>query len=99
MFFHLFLVKFLSMKYLGIFMIIFGGLLIPILMLDFLFLIINAFKEKSDDTYFLIGYLLGIIIMMSLFSWIIYLLIKHGFRLKNKNKIVKKDGIDDIGKS
>jgi uncharacterized membrane protein YdjX (TVP38/TMEM64 family) len=87
------------MKYLGIFMIIIGVLLIPLFLFDIINVIFNLFKAKTESTEYFIGYILGIIIVLMFFSWIIYLLIKHGFRLKNKNKIVIKEGIDDIGKS
>lgn len=70
----------------------------------FLFLIfvasffISIFDKKafSEDTPFLIGYIIGNLIVTGLFSWLNWLLYKYSGKLIYQNKNISE--IDDIGK-
>lgn len=72
------------MKYVGIFLIGFGFLLIPVILLSY----INTFTIKNDskDLGYVAGYHFGGFLFVLIMGWLDYKLIKFGYKLKNKHQ-------------
>ncbi len=84
-------------KIAGVILLIFAGLLaIATLYSGFNSMneCINRFKNSAEGIGFLLGTIIGLIILFA----IVYFTAKFGFKLIRKKKTAAVDSIDDIGK-
>lgn len=89
-------------RVLGVVLFLFG-ILLSISMLSFVFKMIfikNTDTEGQDDVY-IVGYYFGQFFTLLLFSFLIFLLLKYGYRMmkgkKQVNTIIQE--IDSIGEN